>query len=151
MPSSQPKYRSWKGKSTRAYEQLKAAKKLKGKPKIQPSTLNQKDQGCDQGKKRAGSEKRSKKLNFVVNEERVIEPEWLPPGSTFNAYREYDVQELVFKPHNIRFLLAEYVTPEGKTVVGKIPSVYQGHYGPKKDVVRPLPASPMSSAAELNC
>lgn len=109
---------------------LIAAKKLKGKPKIRPSTLNQKDHGCDQGKKRAGSEKRSKKLNFVVNEERVIEPEWLPPGSTFNAYRQYDVQELVFKPHNIRFLLAEYVTPEGKTVVGKIPSVYQGDYGP---------------------
>lgn len=130
---------------------LIAAKKLKGKPKIRPSTLNQKEQGCDERKKRAGSEKRSKKLNFVVNEERVIEPEWLPAGSTFNGYREYDVQDLVIERHNIRFLLAEYITPEGKTVVGKIPSEYQGHYGPKKAVVRPLPASPMSSAAELNC
>ena len=43
---------------------------------------------------------------------------------------KYDVQDLIIKRHNIRFLLAEYVTTEGNTVVGKLPSQYQGHYGP---------------------
>lgn len=57
------------------------------------------------------------------------EPEGLPEGSRFNGYREYDVQDLVLNRHNIRFLLAEYVTPEGKTIVGKLPGEYQGHYG----------------------
>ena len=111
-------------------EQLKAAKKLQGKPKIRPSTLNQEEKKSKEGGKRAGSDKRSKKKSFVIDEERIIEPEELPEGATFNGYREYDVQDLVLKRHNIRFLLAEYVTVEGKTIVGKLPREYQGHYGP---------------------
>ena len=111
-------------------EQLKAAKKLKGKPKIRPSSLNQEEKKPKEGGKRAGSDKRSKKLSFVVDEERIIEPEELPEGASFNGYREYDVQDLILKRHNIRFLLAEYVTLEGKTIVGKLPEQYQGHYGP---------------------
>lgn len=110
-------------------EQLKAAKKLKGKPKIPPSTLNQGENKPKKGGKRPGSEKRSKKTDFVVDEERIIEPEDLPEGATFNGYREYDVQDLILERHNIRFLLAEYVTVEGKTIVGKLPAQYQGHYG----------------------
>ena len=111
-------------------EELKAAKKLKGKPKIRPSTLNLEEKKPKEAGKRAGSGKRSKKLNFVVDEQRIIEPEEeLPKGATFNGYREYDVQDLVLHRHNIRFLLAEYVTAEGKTIVGKLPKQYQGHYG----------------------
>jgi uncharacterized coiled-coil protein SlyX len=110
-------------------EQLLIAKKLKGKPKIRPSTLNKTEEPPVEGKKRAGSEKRSKKTSFVVDEERVIEPPELPNDSKFNGYREYDVQDLIIKRHNIRFLLAEYVTSEGKTIIGKLPEEYFGHYG----------------------
>ncbi|MEH2337317.1 MAG: hypothetical protein V7K49_19795 [Nostoc sp.] len=42
-------------------EQLLVAKKLKGQPKIRPSTLNQREEPPVSAKKRAGSEKRSKK------------------------------------------------------------------------------------------
>lgn len=111
-------------------EQLKAAKKLKGQPKIRPSTLNQTEKKPKPGGKRPGSDKRSKKTDLVVDEERIIEPEALPEGTLLNGYREYDVQDLILKRHNIRFLLAEYVTVEGKTIVGKLPAEYQGHYGP---------------------
>jgi uncharacterized coiled-coil protein SlyX len=111
-------------------EELKAAKKLKSRTKIKPSTLNQEKKTPQEGEKRAGSEKRSKKTSFIPDEERLIEPEELPEGATFNGYREYDVQDLIIQRHNIRFLLAEYVTPEGKTIVGKLPPEYQGHYGP---------------------
>ncbi len=111
-------------------EELKAIKKLKSKPKIKASQLNQEKKTPKDGQKRAGSEKRSKKTSFVPDEERLIEPEELPEGATFNSYREYDVQDLIIQRHNIRFRLAEYVTPEGKTIVGKLPSQYQGHYGP---------------------
>lgn len=110
-------------------EQLKASKKLKGKPKIPPSKLNQEAQPKDNRGKRAGSDKRSKKTSLVVDEERVIEPEELPEGAKFNGYREYDVQDLILHRHNIRFLLGEYVTREGKTIVGQLPPGYQGHYG----------------------
>ncbi|MEH2334938.1 hypothetical protein [Nostoc sp.] len=110
-------------------EQLLVAKKLKGQPKIRPSTLNQREEPPVSAKKRAGSEKRSKKTSFVADEERVIEPVELPFGSKFNGDREYDLQDLLLKKHNIRFLLAEYVTDDGKTIVGKLPEEYQGHYG----------------------
>ena len=41
------------------------------------------------------------------------------------------MQELKIERHNIRFRLAEYVTEEGKTIVGQLPPEYsQGHYGP---------------------
>lgn len=110
-------------------EQLLVAKKLKGKPKIRPSTLNQTEKRSLGKSKRAGSEKRSKKSSFVADEHRIIEPIELPEGAKFNDYREYDVQDLVIKKHNIRFLLREYVTLEGKTIVGKLPEEFQGHYG----------------------
>ena len=130
IENQQDKIAKLEEKISRLDEQLKAAKKLKGKPKIRPSTLNQEDKKPQKGGKRAGSDKRSKKTSFIVDEERIIEPEELPEGATFNGYREYDIQDLILKRHNIRFLLAEYVTVEGKTIVGKLPSQYQGHYGP---------------------
>lgn len=111
-------------------EQLCWAKKLKGKPKIQPSTLNQKEKKTIDLEQGPGSRKRSKKNQDLVDEERVIEPVELPEGARFNGYRQYDVQDVIIKRHSIRFLLAEYVTTEGKTIVGKLPQEYQGHYGP---------------------
>lgn len=111
-------------------EQLLAAKKLKGKPKIQASTLNQKEKKTIDLEKRPGSWKRSKKNQDLVDEERVIEPLELPEGARLNRYRQYDVQDVIIKRHSIRFLLAEYITTEGKTIVGKLPKEYQGHYGP---------------------
>ena len=110
-------------------EQLKAAKKLSPLPKIRPSRLNQTEKQTGKAEKRAGSDKRSKKTSFVADEQRVIEPEELPEGVRFNGYREYDVQDLIVKRHNIRLLLAEYVTNEGKTIAGKVPREYLGHYG----------------------
>ncbi len=110
--------------------ELRDLKKLKGKPKIQPSRLNtsQPDsKGEDEGK-RPGSAKGSKKLSFQIDEERIIPPDALPEGAKFNGYRDYDVQELLLKRHNIRFRLAEYVSEEGTSVVGQLPAGYrQGH------------------------
>lgn len=109
--------------------ELKAVKRLPKKPKIQASRLNQPEKPEEEGGKRAGSAKRSKKTSFEVDEQRVIEPKALPEGARFNGYREYDVQDLIVKRHNIRLLLAEYVTSFGKTIAGEVPPEYLGHYG----------------------
>ena len=111
--------------------ELLAKKKLKGKPKLSASLLNQPEQKEPTTEKRAGSTKESKKLNFQIDEEITIQPESIPENAKFNGYRNYDVQELIIKRHNIRFQIAEYITEDGKTVVGEIPKEYQGrHYGP---------------------
>ncbi len=128
-------------------EELKAAKKLKSRLKSSP-VRSTKKKDPKRGGETSGSEKRSKKTSFVPGEERLIEPEELPEGATFNGYREYDVQDLIIQRHNIRFLLAEYVTPEGKTIVGKLPPEYQGHYGTDLNFLHPLSAPPVSSAPD---
>jgi hypothetical protein len=111
--------------------ELLAKKKLKGKPKLSASLLNQSEPKEPKSDKRAGSEKESKKLNFEIDEEITIQPDSIPEQAKFNGYRSYDVQELIIKRHNIRFQLAEYITADGKTVVGELPKEYQGkHYGP---------------------
>jgi uncharacterized coiled-coil protein SlyX len=111
--------------------ELKAKKKLKGKPKLSASLLNQPEQKEPKSDKRAGSTKESKKSNFEIDEEITIQPNSIPENAKFNGYRNYDVQELVIKRHNIRFQLAEYIKADGTTVVGELPREYQGrHFGP---------------------
>ena len=110
-------------------EELKATKQLPKKPKIQASRLNQPEKSPAEFGKRAGSAKRSNKTSNDVDEQRVIEPKALPEGARFNGYREYDVQDLIVLRHNVRLLLAEYVTSFGKTIAGEVPPEYQGHYG----------------------
>lgn len=113
--------------------ELRAQKKLKGKPKIGASRLNEPPSEPDDKSesKRPGSAKRSKKLGFEIDEERIIVPTDIPDTAKFNGYRDYDVQELRLERHNIRFRLAEYVRADGTTLVGQLPTEYRhGHYGP---------------------
>jgi hypothetical protein len=112
-------------------EELRVQKKLKGKPKIRPSQLNTPKPSSEEEGKRPGSAKGSKKSSFEIDEERIIHPDEIPARAKFNGYRDYDVQELKLERHNIRFRLAEYVSEEGKTIVGQVPAEYRnGHYGP---------------------
>lgn len=110
--------------------ELKKAKKLKGRPQLKASQLEQSATGQKTEGKRPGSAKRSKKAIVKIDEERIVEPAQVPLGAKFNGYRVYDVQELLIKSHGIRFKLAEYVSAEGGTVVGQLPVEYEGHYGP---------------------
>jgi hypothetical protein len=111
--------------------ELRAKKKLKGKPKMLASLLNLPEKKEPEEGKRAGSEKESKKEEFEVDQEIIIYPESVPDNAKFNGYRDYDVQELIIQRNNIRFKIAEYITEEGKTLVGEIPKAYKGkHFGP---------------------
>ena len=112
--------------------EIRAHKKLKGKPQLNASRLNEPPPAEAESGQRAGSAKRSKKLSFVIDREQIIEPAAVPAGAKFNGYRSYDVQEIEIRRCNIRFQLAEYVSLNGTTVVGELPQGYRaGHYGPK--------------------
>ena len=112
---------------------------LKGqnaRPKIKPSNLekdtnknrdDEKEKEVDnegEPKKRAGSKKRSKKLK--IDEERVVQPDFIPKGSIFKGYQYFIVQEMVTKVINIRYCKAKYLTPDGESIVGKLDS---SHFG----------------------
>ena len=121
-------------------EQIQALKdeiaRLKGqKPrlKIKPSKL---EKGADKKKrkevhgKRPGSLKRSKTADLEIHQTVIISPDNLPEGSKFKGYQDYTVQDIVFRPHNTRFRLERWQTPEGDFVLGKLPDEVVGkHYG----------------------
>ncbi|MDJ0728254.1 MAG: hypothetical protein QNJ38_24440 [Prochloraceae cyanobacterium] len=132
-------------------EELKAAKKLKSQPKIRPSTLNLEEKKHQKEGKRPGSDKRSKKLTFIQDEERKIFPIELPEGAKFNGYREYDVQDLIIKRYNTRFLLAEYITVEGKTESVKITSRIPRSLWANSNLIYYLSTSSVSSPPKLDC
>ena len=118
----------------------------KGRPKIKPSRLEPKakapeEESDDPGsegepptekKKRPGSQKRKKTANLPIHETKVIQPsEEIPPGSEFRGYQDYTVQDLMIKPHNIRYRLAIWRTPTGEYLKGDLPIEVRekGHFG----------------------
>ncbi len=121
-----------RGRISQLEAELKAQKKLKGKPKLKASRLNESNESDKGFGQRAGSAKRSKKNHFTVDTTRKLEPSDLPEGAKLNQYREYDVQELKIERCNIRFLLGEYLLPDGRIVRAELPPEYRntGHYGP---------------------
>ena len=115
---------------------LKGEKK---RPKFKPSKLD-KDAGKDDDDqekgggagKRPGSNKKSKTAKLKIHEEKIVPPsEEIPPGSRFKGYRDFVMQDLVIRAHNVRYRLARWVTPDGRTLMGQLPeSSRDGHYGP---------------------
>ncbi len=133
-------------------DEIARLKGEKEKPQIKPSRLEPKkkrnqqkeseqqtsaqensDSPEKEKKKRAGSAKRKKTLELTIHENKVIKPiEEIPPGSEFKGYQDYTVQELLIKPHNIRYRLARWKTPTGEYLRGRLPEpvVKMGHFGP---------------------
>jgi len=105
-------------------------KKLPKKPKIRPSKFSKDNQGkdTDSSSKSGSSRKRKKKL--TIHKTKIIKPDNLPKGSRLLGYEDYIVQDLIIEPHNTRYRLARYQTPDGKILKGNIPKELQGsHFG----------------------
>lgn len=100
------------------------------KPKLKPSAL-EKGRGARKGKgKRPGSAKRSKLESLEIHETIKVSPEHIPEGSRPKGYEDYTVQDLVLEPHNTVYRLERWVTPDGQTLVGKLPKeASNGHFG----------------------
>lgn len=116
--------------------ELRRVKKLPKKPDIRPSTLPKEDDEPDaQGKgarntpgKPDKPRKRKKKLR--IHKTRIIRPDNLPEGSRLLGYEDYTVQDLLIQPHNTRYRLTRYLTPDGKRLTGALPKELQGnHFG----------------------
>ena len=108
-------------------DEIARLKKQKPKPKISPSNLSQKDKKNSSGK-RPGSAKKKKTANLKIHKTKRIQPEFIPPGSTFNGLKSYTVQGLKIAVHNTRYLLEQWNTPDGKIISGQLPSEINGHF-----------------------
>lgn len=113
---------------------------LKGerkRPTFKPSKLDKqtdaKTASNRSDKKRPGSNKRKKTQKLSIHGDKVIEPdEPVPPGSRFKGYREFTVQDLNISPHNTRYRLEHWLTPDNKTLTGQLPcELGRHHFGPQ--------------------
>ncbi len=95
------------------------------KPKITPSKLP-KDPKPKPSPKESSPKKKKKKLK--IHKEERIAPEHIPEGSVFKGLNPYTVRGLRIVPFNTRYLLEQWLTPEGKIVAGELPSDVNGHF-----------------------
>jgi hypothetical protein len=120
-------------------DEIAVLKGEKAKPQFKPSGMEGKrdgdtpDDAAGKGQgKRPGSAKRHKTAQLTIHEECPIAPrEPLPAGSRFKGYRDFVVQDLKIQPHNIRYRLEVWQTPEGQWRCGELPpTLHGGHFGP---------------------
>lgn len=110
-------------------EEVRRLKGLKGPPALKPSGMEK----ATEPKPKRGSGKRRrgpKNARLSVDEERIVRAE-VPAGSRFKGYEDFWVQELVVKPHVVRYRRERWLTPQGETVTAPLPGGIVGHFGPE--------------------
>lgn len=92
-------------------DEIAILKGQKPRPKIPPSSLEgpkSKDKNQNKNPKMSrGKHPRKKKKTFLeIHQEQIVQPLVIPNGAIFKGYKSYDVQDILFKSNNTRFLLA---------------------------------------------
>jgi len=115
-------------------DEIAVLKGQKAKPKFKPSGMdsetdgnaNSDDNGGANGSaggrgKRGGSSKRSKTQHLRIHETLEVAPKRpVPAGSRFKGYRDFIVQDLRIQPHNTRYRLEVWQTPNGERLLGEL-------------------------------
>jgi len=114
----------------------------KGRPVMKPSRMDQEtdkdkdDQTGDQTGGRGRDKRRNtgqpaKTARLDIHEERTMAVNDVPEGSRFLGHRAFTVQDLRIGPHNTRFLLERWATPDGRVLTAGCPPELGGlHFGP---------------------
>lgn len=106
------------------------------KPKIKPSKMDQ-DHPSDENHDSSNSAnkpkpgpKRKKTGTLRIDITVEVQPTNLPEGAVFKGYRDVVVQDLVIESINTCYKLAQYETPDGNYVSGRLPEHLTGsHFG----------------------
>ena len=109
-------------------DEIARLKGEKPKPDIKPSSIGSGDKKTNSSTKRPGSDKRKKTKDLTIHETIKIKPDNLPAGSIFKEYNDFVVQGLHIKPHNIKYRLERWETPDGQSLVGKLPEELSGKH-----------------------
>ena len=104
-------------------DEIARLKGLKTRPVIAPSRLETPPRKPPApGRKRPGSDKKSKTAQLTITTEEVVRVVDKPPGSTFKGYEDYVVQELVIQPSVILYRRERWQTPDGQTLIAPLPA-----------------------------
>jgi transposase IS66 family protein len=114
-------------------DEIARLKGLKTRPVIAPSRLETPPRQAPAfGRKRPGSDKRSKTAQLTITTEDFIPLVDKPPGSIFKGYENFVVQDLVIEPRVILYRRERWQTPDGQTLIAPLPSgvIPGSHFGP---------------------
>ena len=109
-------------------DEIARLKGLPPRPTLKPSGMENATQAAPQG---AGTPRRrggKKTARRIIHEDRVIKVA-VPPGSRFKGYADFVVQDLVLRPHVMRYRRERWLTPDGQTLVAALPAGVTGHFG----------------------
>jgi hypothetical protein len=87
--------------------------------------------GSERSGKRSQRGARDGKIDqLAIAEERILAAD-VPASSRFKGYQDVLVQDLVLRPHVVRFRRERWLAPNGRTVTAPMPTGIIGHFGPE--------------------
>ena len=104
-------------------------KKVPARPTIKPSGMDSATQpkpGSGKGKSGRGRGRRT--AQRAIHEDRVIKVT-PPEGSRLKGYEDFVVQDIVLRPHVVRYRRERWLTPDGTTIIAALPAGVRGHFG----------------------
>jgi len=110
-------------------DEIARLKSVPGRPAIKPSGMENATRAKPAGEAgqshRGGGKKTARR---VIHEDRVIHAT-VPHGSRFKGYADFVVQDLVLRPHVVRYRRERWLTPDGQTIIAALPAGVSGHFG----------------------
>jgi hypothetical protein len=88
-------------------DEVRVLKGQKKRPQFKPSKMDERTdpqqsagEAAEEDPRRPGSDKRSKKAELVIHDEKIIRPQRrIPKGSRFKGYRDVIIQDLIIEAH----------------------------------------------------
>jgi len=109
-------------------DEIARLKNVPGRPTFKPSGMENATQPKPLGGKGKRGRGGKKTARRVIHEDRVITAA-APAGSRFKGYEDFVVQDLVLRPHIVRYRRERWLTPDGQTITAPLPAGVRGHFG----------------------
>ena len=108
--------------------------RLKGgpeRPNIKPSGMDRATEPKPSPAVDGRHQKGSKTSKLSIHEERTIKLEAPPQGARFKGYTDYVVQDLMIRPHVVKFRCERWRAVDGEIMTAPLPAGISGHFGPQ--------------------